>query len=140
MKKFLFLIPLFFCAKSFALNPQYGEFDKVQVMAPKVYDSQAVYQSSTTCAGSTLQAVFVSSPFPAALFTIDITSPNPGATVEVWDGAASTVNARRVAYPMNATTGRAYNFNVSFSSWLGVSNQNVAGGNPACINVIYRVR
>lgn len=139
MKKYLLLIPILFCIKAYAKAPQDGEVSK-SVAAPKEYSSNAVYQSSTTCAGSTLQAVFISSPFPAALFAIDITSPNGGATVEVFDGAASTANARRVAYPMNASTGRAYNFNVSFSSWLAVSNQNVVGGNPACINILYRVR
>ena len=131
---FLFLL-LWFC---FALTPRDGEVSPT-VSKQSSYNSEAIYQSSHTCAGSTLQAVFVSSPSPASFYGIDVTSANPGASVEVFDGVGSTGNARKMSY-INAAVSRFYPFNVSVSSWLGVSNQPAKGGNPACLDILFKTR
>lgn len=141
MKKRIKLVigMLLFAGVAQAEGPRPGEVSRT-VKAPSQYTSEGVYQSSTTCAGSTLQSVFISSPSAATLYGIDVTSPNGGATVEVWDGFPSTAQARRMSYPIYAGVYGFHPFNVSVSSWLGVSNQPVLGGSPACINILYRTR
>jgi hypothetical protein len=113
-----------------------------------MYASEATYQSSQTCAASNLQSVFISSPYPAALFAVNVSSPGQGGSfIEIFDGAPSTGDvasgsfpARRVDY-INSMLALDQLYNVSFSSWLAVSNQpGPAGGVPACISIIYRVR
>lgn len=138
MKKLFFLGLFMFPVAVLAQTPQMGEVSR-EVRKADNFNSDAVYQSSQSCAGSTNQSVFISSPFPAGLFAIDVTSPAPGSYIEVWDGSPSTANARRVAYINSAIVGEHF-FSVSFSSWLGVSNQPVTGGVTPCISTIYRVR
>lgn len=143
MKKLLLGI-LFLPAVCFGIEgPQIGgQVSKGAALKAGQYVSQGVYQSSQTCAGSTLQSVWISSPAPAILHTINVSSPGSGgAFVEVWDGAPSTATnqARRVSY-INSALLLDQTYDVSFSSWLGVSNQAGVGGNPACLDIIYRVR
>lgn len=140
MKKLLLGI-IFLPAVCFGIEgPQIGgQVSKSAALKAGSYVSQAVYQSSQTCAGSTLQSVWISSPAPAILHTINISSPGSGgAFVEVWDGVPATATARRVSY-INSMLAVDKTYDVAFSSWLGVSNQ-PGLGNPACLDIIYRVR
>lgn len=146
MKKFLFIGLLLLSSKIMAAGPRVGEVSK-SVGTQKEYSSNAVYQASLTCVTSNLQNVFISSPFPAALFSIKVSSPGQGgAYYEVWDGAASTGDVVTSAFParkvdyVNSMIAGASIYNVSFSSWLGVSNQAPPGGTPACLCIIYKVR
>lgn len=145
MKKILFGI-LLLPALCFGEGPRPGEVSRT-VRAPTEHVSQAVFQSSLTCAGSTLQSVYISSPFAASLYLISVSSAGQGgAYFEVWDGQASTgsntVPRNRLVDYVNSTVSRDYMYNVSFSSWLAVSNQPgpTGAGTPACLKIIYRLR
>ena len=142
MRKLLLFAILFVTGSAWAADygPADGEVSQ-NVSKTQSYMSQAVYQSSTTCAGSTLQSVWISSPFAASLYAIDITSAGTGnAFFQVFDGEGSTSNARRVSQYVDASTERTVWYNVSFSSWLGVFNQSLGGTPPACLDIIYRIR
>lgn len=133
---------LFLAGTAFAIEgPQIGgQVSKGAALKAATYVSQAVYQSSQTCAGSTLNSVWISSPAPAILHTVNISSPGQGgAYVEIWDGQPSTSAARRVSF-INSMLAVDKKFDVAFSSWLGVSNQPGPAGTPACIDIIYRTR
>lgn len=142
----LFLISLS-AGTAWASLPGPGEVSRT-VRQPDSYASDAVYQSSIQCNGSTLQTIWVSSPSigvnqpnQASLWSIKVSSPGSGGSFfEVWDGVGSTQTARRVDY-VNSMIATQHFYSVSISSWLGVSNQpGPAGGNPACIDILYRLR
>ena len=146
MKKLLAVLLLFLTGLIYAEGPRQGEVSK-SVKQPVDFNSNAVYQASFTCATSQLQSVFISSPFPAGLYQIKVSSPGQGgAYFEVYDGAASTGDAASGSFParlvdrVNAMLNRDHFYSVSFSSWLAVSNQAPVGGTPACLCIIYRVR
>lgn len=141
----LWMAILLFPSIGWAVMPGPGEVSRV-VDKQSGYNSDAVYQSSLTCAGSTLQSVWVSSPNPASLFSIKVSSPGSGgAFFEVWDGQPSTGQLTTATFPsrkvdyVNSMIAGQHFYSISFSSWLGVSNQ-PGLGNPACLDIIYKVR
>lgn len=139
MRKLILILSVLYSAKAFAITPGPGEVSR-EVRKADTYSASTVFQSTTTCSASNLQTVWVSSPNPGNLFAISITSAAIGNSfVEVWDGAPSTANARRVAL-INSKVPFQWLFNVSFSSWIGISNQTEVGGTPACVNTIFAVR
>jgi len=139
MKRVLFGLGFLVLAKlCFAtVIPGEGQVNR-EVQRPDQHMSEAVYQSSQTCSGSGLQTVFISSPAAVDLYAISVTSAGTaGAYIEVFDALPATAAARRVAFIDSRVTG-FYPFNVSFSSWLAVSNQGEV--QPACISILHRVR
>lgn len=140
MQKYIFLFSIISLtiSASWAVTPGPGEVERTVRKADN-FSSGAVYQSSHTCAASTLQAVYVSSPQSAYFAGILVSSPNPGAFIEVYDGQPSVALSRKIGY-INAANGGYYQFNVAVSSWLGVMNQAGPTGNFACISTIFSVK
>ena len=131
-KAFLFVLGLWALADTVYSQPPIG---------PGPYMSEAVYTTSFTCANSQIHSVWISSPSPASLYAIKVSSVGSGdAKFSIYDGIGSTaaVDAKLVD-TVNARVQDEWFYEVKFSSWLGVHNHS-KDGNPACLTIIYRKR
>ena len=144
MKK-LFLSALFLMPVSFGfadLTPGDGVI-RPTVSKPANYISEAVYQSSQTCSNSRLDDVVISTGL-VSLYSVNITSPGTGGSfLEIFDGPNSSTAgpARKISAIQTTLSGnfRQHFYEVSFSSQFMMSIQG-NGGNPPCVDIIFRNR
>jgi len=118
-----------------------GELYAQPIKGAVPYFSEAVYTSSFTCANSQLHSVWISSPSPASLYSIKVSSAGTGdAKFSVYDGVGSTLAIHsKLIDTVRAQTQNQWFYEVQTSSWLGVHNHS-GDGIPACIQIIYRNR
>lgn len=140
MKKLFYAIPillLYGICRSEAPSP--GEVTKSAARLTSSYVAETVFQSSQTCASTALHSLWISSPYPANLYAINVSSPASGTSlITIVDGVGGIGNGRVVSV-IDPRTSRQHFYNVAFSSWLGVNSVTTTGA-PPCIDIIYKVR